>query len=254
FHSYKGEKLGVLLVFSDMTLLRKMEEQIRLSDRLSSIGTLSAGMAHEIKNPLVTIKTFTELLPEQHNNPDFRDTFFDLVSQEVQRIDSIVTRLLHFARPAKASLKPTHLHDVIKNAILLIEQQLSKNRIKLKKNLSAECDLVMADSEQINQALINFFLNAIQAMEPGGMLSIKTSQSDSTFYINVNDTGCGLSEEQKKCIFDPFFTTKETGVGLGLSISHGIIQEHQGEIIVESVKGEGTTFHIELPLAKEEEI
>lgn len=253
-HGHTGRSLGALLVFSDMTLLRKMEEQIRRTDRLSSIGTLSAGMAHEIRNPLVTIKTFTELLPEQYSKEEFRKTFFDLVDQEVQRIDAIVNRLLNFSRPAKASLKPVYLHDIIENSLRLVEQQVIRSRIELHKSLKARRHLVMADAEQINQTLVNFFLNAVQAMEPGGTLSVETRQVKSVICILIRDTGCGLTEEQKKHIFDPFFTTKETGVGLGLSVSHGIIQEHQGTIHVESEPGKGTVFQVELPLINEKEI
>ncbi|MBN2703964.1 MAG: PAS domain-containing protein [Pontiellaceae bacterium] len=253
FHGYTGKQLGVLLVFSDMTHLRKMEEKIRRTDRLASIGTLSAGMAHEIKNPLVTVKTFTELLPEQYDDPEFRGTFVDLVQQEVRRIDSIVNRLLNFARPGKAALKPTKLHDVIDNSIRLVEQQLNNKSIHLNRQLKATSDLVMADAEQINQALINLFMNAIEAMSPNGTLTIVTAQQENMLCIDISDTGCGISEEQQKYVFDPFFSTKERGVGLGLSVSHGIVNEHLGRISIESRKGEGTTFHLELPLADEKE-
>ncbi len=253
FHGYTGETLGALIVFNDMTMLRKMEEQIRRTDRLSSIGTLSAGMAHEIKNPLVTIKTFTELLPVQYGDTEFRQTFFDLVGQEVKRIDTIVNRLLNFARPAKASLKPVSLHDVLENSIHLVEQQLVKHQIRLEKDLAAERSLIQGDAEQLNQTFINFFLNATQAMAPGGTLSVKTFVLKSSVQVDVKDTGCGLSDEKRKHIFDPFFTTKENGVGLGLSVSHGIIQEHKGAIDVESEEGRGTVFHVLFPLIAEKE-
>ncbi|MBC8206893.1 MAG: PAS domain-containing protein [Kiritimatiellales bacterium] len=254
FHSHTGKTIGALLVFSDMTILRKMEGQIRRTDRLSSIGTLSAGMAHEIKNPLVTIKTFTDLLPYQYNDDQFRHTFFELVGQEVQRIDTIVNRLLNFARPAQVSLKPILFHDVVENSLRLVEQQLARQGIRLEKKLGAKHHLLMADSEQLNQTFVNFFLNAIQAMESGGVLSVTTTQLRSQIRLDVGDTGCGLSEEQRKHIFDPFFTTKEDGVGLGLSVSHGIIQEHDGTIDVESAEGRGTVFHVELPLMDETEV
>jgi signal transduction histidine kinase len=253
FHSHTGKKTGALLVFSDMTLLRKMEEQIRRTDRLSSIGTLSAGMAHEIKNPLVTIKTFTDLLPHQHGDEEFRHTFFELVGQEVQRIDEIVNRLLNFARPAKASLKPVFLHEVLRNSLRLMEQQMAKQNIALAENLAAPRHQVMADAEQLKQTFVNLFMNAIQAMEPGGTLSVATEQLKSTIRVDVRDTGSGMSPEQKKHIFDPFFTTKETGVGLGLSVSHGIICEHKGTVDVESEQGVGTVFHIEFPLMNDKE-
>jgi PAS domain S-box-containing protein len=261
---HDGKLLGALLVFTDMTLLKKLEEQIRRADRLASIGTLAAGMAHEIKNPLVTIKTFTQLLPEQHENEDFQRTFFELVGQEVQRIDAIVNRLLNFSRPAKVALKPVSLHEVIENALRLVERELVKENIRLESNLSAVRHIVEADSEQLNQTLINLFLNAVHAMEGGGTLSVRTSLADPQsvqlngqydkphIQLDVRDTGCGISADKLDKIFDPFYTTKETGVGLGLSVTYGIIQEHHGYIDVESEEGRGTVFHILLPLLQNE--
>lgn len=265
FRGHTGNLLGALIVFNDMTVLKKMEEQIRRTDRLSSIGTLSAGMAHEIKNPLVTIKTFTQLLPHQHADNDFRNTFFDLVGQEVKRIDTIVNRLLNFARPAKAALKPIFLHDVIENSLRLVEQQLLQHDIRLEKHLGAKRNLIEADAEQLNQTYINFFLNAVHAMGKGGTLTVRTmevSHSDGIplaesgqmrdwIQVDVQDTGCGIPSDALSKIFDPFFTTKEDGVGLGLSVSHGIIQEHGGIIDVESEPGKGTVFHVQFPLLKE---
>jgi nitrogen-specific signal transduction histidine kinase len=267
FHGYTGELLGALLAFDDMTLLKKMEEQIRRTDRLSSIGTLSAGMAHEIKNPLVTIKTFTQLLPQQYSDTEFRHTFFDLVGQEVKRIDTIVNRLLNFARPAKASLKPVSLHDVIDNSLRLAEQQLARHGIALDRHLDATRHVIEADAEQLNQTFVNFFLNAVHAMKKGGKLTVRTmiinfSPDDpqagslpnvDRIQVDVQDTGCGIAPEDMSKIFDPFFTTKEDGVGLGLSVSHGIIQEHKGTIDVESEKGKGTVFHVQFPLLAPQE-
>ncbi|NOU36985.1 MAG: PAS domain-containing protein [Kiritimatiellaceae bacterium] len=263
FRGHTGNLLGALVVFNDMTTLKKMEEQIRRTDRLSSIGTLSAGMAHEIKNPLVTIKTFTQLLPQQHNDADFRHTFFDLVGQEVKRIDTIVNRLLNFARPAKASLKPVSLHEIIENSLRLAEQQLAQHAIKLERNLGAKRHIIEADAEQLNQTFVNFFLNAVHAMEKGGALTVRTAnvniplmsgaQSGDCIQVDIQDTGCGIAPENLSKIFDPFFTTKEDGVGLGLSVSHGIIQEHNGVIDVESEKGKGTVFRVQFPLLKTQE-
>ena len=267
FRSHTGKLLGALLVFNDMTVLKKMEEQIRRTDRLSSIGTLSAGMAHEIKNPLVTIKTFTQLLPQQHNDPEFRHTFFDLVGQEVKRIDTIVNRLLNFARPAKAALKPVSLHEIVENSLRLVEQQLAQHEIVLQRHLDAKRYIIEADAEQLNQTFINFFLNATHAMDKGGTLTVHTSvikhsqdiplvageQNGDSIRVDIQDTGCGIAPEDLNKIFDPFFTTKEDGVGLGLSVSHGIIQEHNGIIDVESEKGKGTVFHVQFPLLNPQE-
>jgi len=205
-------------------------------------------MAHEIKNPLVTIKTFTQLLPHQHNNEDFQKTFFELVGQEVKRIDTIVNRLLNFARPAKAALKPVSLHETLENSLRLIEQQLAQGGIALEVDLSARQHIVHADAEQLNQTFINFFLNSIHAMESGGTLSVQTSLVKSSVQLDIRDTGCGIPADKIDHIFDPFFTTKEEGVGLGLSVSHGIIQEHSGTIDVESEEGKGTLFRLFFPL------
>jgi PAS domain S-box-containing protein len=263
FRGHTGNLLGALVAFNDMTVLKKMEEQIRRTDRLSSIGTLSAGMAHEIKNPLVTIKTFTQLLPQQHNDADFRRTFFDLVGQEVKRIDTIVNRLLNFARPAKVALKPVSLHEIIENSLRLAEQQLARHAITLERHLDAKRHIIEADAEQLNQTFVNLFLNAIHAMDKGGSLTVRTSdiniplangaQPGECIQVDIQDTGCGIAPEDLSKIFDPFFTTKEDGVGLGLSVSHGIIQEHNGVIDVESEKGKGTVFHVQFPLLKTQE-
>jgi len=262
FHSHTGQLLGALVIFTDLTELKQMEAQIRRSDRLSSIGTLSAGMAHEIKNPLVTIKTFTQLLPEQYKDEEFRQTFFNLVGQEVKRIDTIVNRLLNFARPASATLMPLSLHDVVDGSLQLIAQQLAQNGIKLERHLDAAHHMINADANQLNQAFINFFLNAVHAMADGGTLTVRTSLhhapldaphlngSRNGYFIRleIEDTGCGIPPENLDRIFDPFFTTKEFGVGLGLSVSHGIIQEHKGIIHVESRPNCGTVFQIQFPL------
>ena len=157
-------------MFNDLTTIKKLELQVRRTDRLASLGTLAAGMAHEIKNPLVTIKTFTQLLPERYEDPDFRETFSSLIGQEVKRIDSIVNQLLNFSRPAKPNLAPTHLHEVLDNSLNLITQQLRQKGITLVRAYSAAQDLVHADADQLNQAFINFFLNAIESMSGGGHL------------------------------------------------------------------------------------
>jgi len=266
FHSHTGRQLGVLLVFTDMSELKEMEEQVRRSDRLSSIGTLSAGMAHEIKNPLVTIKTFTQLLPEQYDQAAFRETFFDLVGQEVKRIDTLVNRLLRFARPVKGNLQPAHLHDTVQEALRLVDQQMSRTGITLRLDLHADDDQVQADSEQLNQAFVNLFLNAMDAMPDGGQLVVATrngrlvpdlpfngnGHSHPCVELSIQDTGTGIAEEDLHRIFDPFFTRKDRGFGLGLSVTHGIIQEHHATIHVESRVGSGTIFVLRFPLLSAE--
>ena len=267
FRGHAGKVIGALLVFNDLTTLKKLELQVRRTDRLASLGPLAAGMAHEIKNPLVTIKTFTQLLPERYEDADFRDTFSSLIGQEVKRIDSIVNQLLRFSRPAKPNLAPTHLHEVLENSLNLVFEQARQKGITLVRSFSASQDLVHADADQLNQAFINFFLNAIESMGGGGHLSVSTEIMRTDYFspnlwrersaegrvrVSIRDTGEGIQPEHVARIFDPFFTTKSHGTGLGLSVAHGIIQEHGGLIDVESEIAKGTTFTIVFPLLNKE--
>jgi len=267
FHSHTGKVLGALLVFNDQTEMKKLEYQIRRTDRLASLGTLAAGMAHEIKNPLVSMKTFTQLLPERYDDPDFRNTFSGLLGEEVSRIDRIVNQLLRFARPAKPSLSPVSLHAIADNTLNLVKQQLRQRNIALNRQFEAEPDLILGDHDMLAQALLNFFLNAIDAMGERGALTVTTrvvevptKQLDlwghpitvRRLRLSIEDSGPGIDPENLPHVFDPFFTTKASGTGLGLSVSHGIIQEHDGVIELDSELGRGTVFHLEFPLLAEE--
>ncbi|MGI8432406.1 MAG: ATP-binding protein [Chthoniobacterales bacterium] len=263
FHSQNGDPLGALMVLTDITALKRLEMQIRRSDRLASLGTLSAGMAHEIKNPLVSIKTFAQLLPERYQDSDFRETFFSLIGHEVDRIDSLVNQLLRFARPAKPLLKPMHVHEVLEKALLLVGHRLYQKDVKLVRSWHAEVDTIRADADQIEQVFLNFFINALDAMKTGGSLTVATEVGAAGAWpaalaedvqeilrITVQDDGSGIKPEDVPHVFDPFFTTKDYGTGLGLSVVHGIVQEHGGQIEVESELDHGTSFHILLPLAR----
>ena len=270
FHSRNGEVLGALMLLTDITAIKRLELQIRRSDRLASLGTLSAGMAHEIKNPLVSIKTFAQLLPERYQDSDFRDTFSNLIGHEIDRIDSLVNQLLRFARPAKPHLKPMHVHEILEKSLLLIGHRLFQKQIKLTRGWDANVDTIRADADQLEQVFLNFFLNAMDAMKKGGELTVTTQirtgdelvaglahgngngsrRDDEVLRITIRDTGEGIRSEDIAHVFDPFFSTKDYGTGLGLSVVHGIIQEHGGQIEVESELKKGTSFHILLPLVR----
>jgi PAS domain S-box-containing protein len=266
FHGQAGELLGVLVVLTDMTALKRLELQIRRSDRLASLGTLSAGMAHEIKNPLVSIKTFAQLLPERYQDSDFRETFSNLIGHEIDRIDSLVNQLLRFARPAKPLLKPMHVHAVLEKSLQLVGHRLYQKEIKLTRSWQADVDTIRADADQLEQVFLNFFLNAMDAMKHDGEMVVSTEirpaeewaaaisgtngDSHEILRITIRDNGEGIRSEDIPHVFDPFFTTKDYGTGLGLSVVHGIIQEHEGQIEVESELTKGTAFHILLPLVR----
>lgn len=266
FRAQGGEILGALMVVTDITAVKRLELQIRRSDRLASLGTLSAGMAHEIKNPLVSIKTFAQLLPERYHESDFRDTFSGLIVHEIDRIDSLVNQLLRFARPAKPLLRPMHVHEILEKTLRLVQHRLYQKEIKVTRRWDASLDTIRADSDQMEQVFLNFFLNAMDAMKRGGELTVCTEtrngetlvspllpedgESNEALHISICDTGEGIKKEDIARVFDPFFTTKDFGTGLGLSVVHGIVEEHGGQIEVESELTKGTSFHIFLPLVR----
>ncbi|PYL19166.1 MAG: hypothetical protein DME30_01445 [Verrucomicrobia bacterium] len=272
FHGQDRQVLGALMVLTNITAIKRLELQIRRSDRLASLGTLSAGMAHEIKNPLVSLKTFAQLLPERYQDSDFRDTFSNLIGHEIDRIDSLVNQLLRFARPAKPILKPLHAHEILEKALTLVGHRLYQKDIKLNRSWRADTDTIHGDADQLEQVFLNFFLNAMDAMKTHGELSVKTEirsdeqwvsaltymngessgngEAREAFRITIRDSGEGIRAEDIPHVFDPFFTTKDYGTGLGLSVVHGIIQEHGGQIEVESELEKGTAFHILLPLVR----
>jgi nitrogen-specific signal transduction histidine kinase len=267
FHGQDNRVLGALMVLTDVTTLKRLELQIRRSDRLASLGTLSAGMAHEIKNPLVSIKTFAQLLPERYNDPDFRETFSNLIGHEIDRIDSLVNQLLRFARPAKPHLQPSHVHAILEKSLLLVGHRLYQKDIKLTRSWEANVDTIRADADQLEQVFLNFFINAMDAMKNGGELNVSTEvltdeewlshlagghngDTHEVLRVTIKDNGEGIRSEDLAHVFDPFFTTKDYGTGLGLSVVHGIVQEHGGQIEVESELSKGTAFHILLPLVR----
>lgn len=239
---------------------------MRRADQLSSVGTLAAGMAHEIKNPLVTIKTFAQLLPERHEDEDFRKEFSSLVALEVSRIDSIVNQLLSFSKPSQPNLVPMKLHETVEKTLKLIHEQLSQKNIKLINHLEASHDLISGDADLLTQSLVNFNLNAIEAIESDGIIDVTSSNCSYRFArdddpddavtktcirLQISDTGKGIARDQLQKIFDPFFTNKSEGTGMGLSVAHGIIHEHHGAIEVDSKQGKGTTFSIYIPILEE---
>ncbi|RMF22807.1 MAG: hypothetical protein D6760_06705 [Deltaproteobacteria bacterium] len=231
--------------------LKRSQELIQRSDRLSAIGTMAAGLAHEIRNPLVSIRTFTQLLPERVDDEEFRSKFFDLTLSEVDRICALVSELLAFARPAPAQLQRVDLNDSIDRICLLLESQARNRGVRLNKHLHHDLAHVTVDEDQIKQVAMNIILNAIQACSEGGCVEVATypgGENDRFVCIEVSDDGRGIEPGVVKRIFDPFFTTRREGTGLGLSIAHQIISRHGGYIDVRSQPGQGASFVVYLPV------
>ena len=227
-------------------------QEVQKQDRMKAVATLAAGMAHEIKNPLTAIKTFTEHLPQKSTDPEFINKFTNVVGAEVEKINSIVKQLLDFSKPSPLQLEKANMNQILEETLELLNAEFLKHQIRVEKKFSSTLPLIKGDKKQLKQAFLNIFLNSIQAMPNGGTLTVTTSLSSDLparpaggrLLISVKDTGCGISKEQLHHIFDPFFTTKESGTGLGLSIVHGIIKEHGGKVEVSSATNVGTTFKI----------
>jgi len=259
------ELLGTLAAEASVALenarlyeeLRKSQDIIRRADRLSALGTLAAGIAHEIRNPLVSIQTFFQLAPDRLHDEEFVTSFLGMTSNEVKRISDLITELLTFARSPTRALGPLNINEAVERVVPLLEPEARKHSLRLIRELSPAPPLVLADADQIKQVLINLILNAIQATQPGGVVSVISRVVDRegvlTGQLEVSDTGAGIPKEQLEHIFDPFFTTKDKGTGLGLSIVHQIAIEHGGSISVESEAGRGTTFVVSLPAARIDE-
>jgi len=225
-------------------------EKMQRLDRLANLGMLSAGMAHEIKNGMVAIRTFVDLLLEK--TPDAE--LGEIVRHELERINAIVTQMLRLAAPSSASFKTVHVHELLDHSLRLLKPQISVKLITVKKNYRAETDAVRGGEAQLQQTFMNLLLNAVEAMGPGGTLAIGTEIAGGedgarVLKIKIQDTGVGIAPENLEKLFEPFFTTKKNGTGLGLAICQRVALDHHGVIEVQSETGKGSTFGILLPVA-----
>jgi len=236
--------------------LKKSQGIMRRADRLASLGTLISSLAHEIRNPLVSIKTFTQLLPERMEDEEFRNYFLKVASGEIDRLTTLINELLGFARPSEPNLRGEDMNALIEKMEFLVITEARKKNISISKNFTSNLPLVMVDAEQIKQVLLNILLNAVQSTPGEGQIWVETRvvripREDTTVrfvQIEVRDTGVGIPKENMEKVFDPFFSTRPDGSGLGLAISYQIIHEHGGFIDLESEVGKGTSFRVHLPL------
>ncbi len=243
----RKEKMGVLVVINDITELKVLEARMRQSDRLVALGTLSAGLAHEIRNPLSAIKTFVQLLPRKISNPAFFDKFQITVPRELNRINDLIENLLELARPPKLTFKMTTLGDCLTQVADRYRDKLEEAGITFEIHQEGVLPEIWGDQEHLVRAFSNLIMNAQQAMVDGGTLIIEAGPLEGGVMLQFKDTGVGMDQSTKDNIFDPFFTTKDSGTGLGLAMTHKIIEEHGGDIQVESSVGQGTTFTLTLP-------
>jgi two-component system sensor histidine kinase HydH len=249
---------------NDQAPATEAEQKLRQLERLANVGALSAGMAHEIRNGLVALKTFTDLLLEKN-----REAELALVARrDLERIDSILSRMLKFSGPVRSTASAISLHETLEHSLRLVQRPLEAKSITVERIFQAAPGLVWGDDIQLQQAFLNLFLNALDAMEANGTLTVKTrpltpaaaapargrDRGAGQIAITIQDTGAGISANNLARLFEPFFTTKPNGTGLGLAITRRIIHEHQGEISVHSQPGRGAVFEIVLPAAAGPEV
>jgi two-component system, NtrC family, sensor kinase len=232
----------------------RMEDEVLRKNRLVELGTIAAGVAHEIRNPLASIKTFAQLMPERMDDPEFKNEFSKLVLKDVDRITKVIESMLAFARPGQVSVKEQPVNELVEEAILLIQPRLKAKHIELSRAFRGN-PVVKVDRQQMLQVLVNLLSNAADAVDGKGKICVATGLSQfetKTFaVIEVSDSGPGIPAAIHSRLFDPFFTTKKEGTGLGLSISQKIARDHGGAITVTSVEGQGAMFQVSLPLQQQ---
>jgi PAS domain S-box-containing protein len=249
--SKSAEIEGTLVAIEDVTKRVHLEEQMQQTDKLSSIGLLAAGVAHEVNTPLAGISSYSQMLMQQIPESDPRYQLLEKIHRQTSRASSIVNNLLNFSRVSDSRFAPIEMNRVLDDTIQLLEAQLHNTNIEVARNYSERLPVTPGNAPKLQQVFMNLILNARDAMPGGGRLEISTEYDDQNVIISFRDTGVGIDPENLARIYDPFFTTKQIGkgTGLGLAVSYGVIKDHGGEITVESKVGEGTTFRITIPLA-----
>jgi len=242
------EGAAILIMLRDVSERRRLQEQLRKTERIAELGTLASGMAHEIGTPMNVILGRAEYLMDRVKEEQIKKGLQTIITQ-VERITRVMNQLLAFARRRQPERRALDLKDVVESSVEMFQERLARNRVEVEMALDAPCHAVHADADQMSQVLINLIMNAVQAMPDGGTLRIALAPADNMVRLTVADSGQGIPPESLEKIFDPFFTTKEfgQGTGLGLTVVKGIIEEHHGSITVESEQGKGTTLTIMLP-------
>jgi len=262
----EGKDLGVIAAIRDITVVRELENRLRRSDRLAALGSLAAGLAHEIKNPLTALLTFSRHLPRRFEDVQFRARFQSVVPRELERINGIVERLLELARPTRLNFTAVRLPALLERTVELYAQEMETRGVVVTREYVRELPAVWGDSEALYQALVNLVRNALDAMPSGGRLTLRVGWSADDHVVRpsrrpvmgtrrvrveIEDAGMGIPPSDADRVFNPFFTTKDGGTGLGLALTHKIVEDHGGSIDFRAAAAGGTVFRIVLPLFPE---
>jgi two-component system sensor histidine kinase HydH len=244
-----GREMGSVLLLRDLREIRDLQEKVRRSERLASLGRLAAGVAHEIRNPLSSIRGFAQFFQNRFKGQEKEQEYASVMVREVDRLNRVITELLDFARPKEPHRELHSAGEILEQTLNLLESELAKKNIAVEKNLGASLPRILVDRDQLSQAFLNLLLNALESMEGAGKIRISMESGGAeVLAISISDTGRGIPKEDLERVFEPFFSTKRKGTGLGLAIVHQIVESHKGEIQVESREGQGATFRITLPI------
>ncbi|MGP8153488.1 MAG: ATP-binding protein [Smithella sp.] len=245
----EGKPAGKILLIRDVTQIRLLEKEVAKSRHLNSIGSLAAGVAHEIRNPLSSIKGFAVYFKERlSGNKDDQQTA-DIMIQEVERLNRVISQLIEFARPLELKKEKVQFAELVQHAVKLIAADAQKNKISIEIEAAAEIPLLEVDSDKIKQVLLNIFLNSLAALQDGGKLKIKISSRMNNLEVIISDNGSGIEKMSLPRIYDPYFTSKPAGTGLGLAVVQKMMEAHGGHIYVESEQGKGTEVFLIFPLS-----
>ncbi len=253
----KFNVIGRLIIMDDITERVELESQLSQADKLSSVGLLAAGVAHEVNTPLAVISSYAQMLSKQLQGDSQRGALLEKITRQTFRASEIVNNLLNFSRTSGTEFSEVNVNKIIADTLALLEHQFKTTKIRVQDELAEDLPLINGNAGRLQQVFLNLFLNARDAMPNGGTLRVTTCNGEGISVV-ISDTGTGIAQEHIQRIYDPFFTTKAApregqqnrGTGLGLSVTYGIIQEHAGKIRVESRPGEGTTFYLDFPLTR----
>ena len=244
----QGRWIGNLIIFRNLSDIKILQQAVARSEKLAAVGGLAAGVAHEIRNPLSSVKGMATYFQNRFSHDPEARQAAEVMVAETNRLNRVISELLEFARPAGIQAGPQNLNALLDHSFRLIRQDADERSVSLEVIKQDNLPPAFIDADRFMQCLLNLYINAIQAMEPGGRLTVRSSRTkDGRIQLQVTDTGAGISENHLLRIFDPYFTTKPAGTGLGLAIVHKIIEDHQGQIHVQSMPGQGTTFTLLLP-------
>ncbi len=245
----EGELIGRIALLRDLSELQHLRKEVERSQRLAAVGSLAAGVAHEIRNPLSSLKGFATYFRQRYGGVPDDVKVADIMIQEVDRLNRVITELLEFSRPMELKRKGTDPAGLVRHVLRTIEGQAREKGITVKTTLPSGFPEAFIDPDRMTQVFLNLFLNALAAMDKGGVLSVGVTRHDEdSLRVTIADTGAGIRKEDIGRVFDPYYTTKPSGTGLGLAIVHRIVEAHGGEIRLESEPGKGTTFTILLPI------